>query len=220
MEALENAKRGLQLLREEGMKKINFVCGEPFLYPKFLGALAEFCKRDLQIEGKGAHLRDMARVADLCQKYGIRFKLNTVVNKYNFDEDMDEHITALNPFRWKVFQVLIIEEENGSESTLRDARQFAITEEHFQLFCKTHENHKCLIPESNTVMKSSYLLMDEYMRFINKGVGAPSPSILDVGVMEALRQVYRDAENFHQRGGIYDWSTKTADCSKDPKLDF
>ncbi|KAI1928490.1 hypothetical protein LOZ65_001983 [Ophidiomyces ophidiicola] len=171
--------------------------------------------------GKGAHLQDVTRVAGLYRKYGIRFKLNTVVNKYNFDEDMDEHNTALNPLGWKMFQVLIIEEENDSKSTLRDAGRFAISEEQFQQFCKAHKNHKCLIPESNTVMKSSYLLMAEYMLFLNKGVGDPSPSILDVGVMEALRQVYWDTENFHQRCGIYDWSTKAAGCStKDPKLDF
>lgn len=33
----EEAKRGLVLLRNAGMRKLNFAGGEPFLYPKYLG---------------------------------------------------------------------------------------------------------------------------------------------------------------------------------------
>ena len=32
------------------MKKINFAGGEPFLYPKYLGALCRYCKDDLGLE--------------------------------------------------------------------------------------------------------------------------------------------------------------------------
>lgn len=34
---LEEAKHGLVLLKDAGMKKLNFAGGEPFLYPKYLG---------------------------------------------------------------------------------------------------------------------------------------------------------------------------------------
>jgi radical S-adenosyl methionine domain-containing protein 2 len=33
----EEAKRGLSLLKNAGMRKLNFAGGEPFLYPKYLG---------------------------------------------------------------------------------------------------------------------------------------------------------------------------------------
>lgn len=36
--------KGIKLLREAGVKKINFAGGEPFLFPKFLGALVQYCK--------------------------------------------------------------------------------------------------------------------------------------------------------------------------------
>ncbi|KAK5008120.1 Radical S-adenosyl methionine domain-containing protein 2, partial [Elasticomyces elasticus] len=39
VESKENAQRGLRLLKEAGMRKVNFAGGEPFLYPKFLGEL-------------------------------------------------------------------------------------------------------------------------------------------------------------------------------------
>ena len=37
------------------------------------------------------------------------FKLNTVVNKFNYQEDMIEPLKKLNPVRWKVFQCLPVE---------------------------------------------------------------------------------------------------------------
>jgi MoaA/NifB/PqqE/SkfB family radical SAM enzyme len=46
----EEAKRGLKLLKNAGMKKINFAGGEPFLYKPFLGELIKYCKEDLKIE--------------------------------------------------------------------------------------------------------------------------------------------------------------------------
>lgn len=33
----DEAKRGLVLLKNAGMRKLNFAGGEPFLYPKYLG---------------------------------------------------------------------------------------------------------------------------------------------------------------------------------------
>jgi radical S-adenosyl methionine domain-containing protein 2 len=49
----------------------------------------------------------------LCDQYGIKFKLNSVINAYNWKEDMNGLVNELNPFRWKVFQVLVIEGENS-----------------------------------------------------------------------------------------------------------
>ncbi|CAJ2511961.1 Uu.00g075860.m01.CDS01 [Anthostomella pinea] len=43
-------KRGLRLLKEAGMLKINFAGGEPFLYPDKLAMLCRFYKEDLGLE--------------------------------------------------------------------------------------------------------------------------------------------------------------------------
>ncbi|KAL8863927.1 MAG: hypothetical protein Q9198_010227, partial [Flavoplaca austrocitrina] len=50
MEQPDQAKKGLRLLKEAGMRKINFAGGEPFLYGKFLGEMIDFCKQDLRLE--------------------------------------------------------------------------------------------------------------------------------------------------------------------------
>ena len=145
-------------------------------------------------------------------------KIDTVVNRYNLHEDMNAAIEEIQPFRWKYFQVLIVPEENGSEHTLRDARRFLISDDEWRLFCDKHKRQGCFVPESNHAMASSYLLLDEHLRFLNKGVGKPTESILDTGVAEALKDVYWDEDGFETRGGIYEWSK--SNYSPKPDLDW
>jgi hypothetical protein len=53
----------------------------------------------------------------------------------------------------------------------------------------------------------SYLILDEYLRFLDCSTGAkiPSPSILDVGVDEALKAAGFDKIAYERRGGRYQW---------------
>ncbi|KAI9162985.1 Radical S-adenosyl methionine domain-containing protein [Paramyrothecium foliicola] len=246
------AKRGLRLLKDAGMRKLNIAGGEPFLYPHLLTQLLQYCKDDLRVEsisivsngskiretwmrnncqwldilavscdsfnqetnkriGRGSDGGNVARlfqIAEWCRKYGIKFKLNTVVNAHNWNEDMVSNIEKLAPFRWKVFQCLLVAGENEDESRLRDARNFLVTDYQWQVFCDKHKHLSCYVPEDNTSMASSYLLLDEYMCFLDKGEGkmTKSESILKVGVKEAMKQVVWDRKAFVERGGIYDWS--------------
>jgi radical S-adenosyl methionine domain-containing protein 2 len=73
-----------------------------------------------------------------------------------------------------------------------------------------HKHLKCFTPESNKLMSSSYLILDEYLCFLDKGDGleGKSDSVLKIGVAKALQQVKWDEESFYARGGIYDWSAK------------
>jgi uncharacterized Fe-S cluster-containing radical SAM superfamily protein len=127
----DQMKRGLQLLKKAGMRKINFAGGEPFLYPESLGWLCRYCKEGLGLEsvsiitngtkvtktlldkygtfvdvlgvscdsfdektnviigrGTGKNVEQLFRIRDWCKGLGIKFKLNTVVCKLNWQEDM------------------------------------------------------------------------------------------------------------------------------------
>jgi radical S-adenosyl methionine domain-containing protein 2 len=257
MEDSERAKKGLQLLKNAGMRKINFAGGEPFLYAKFLGEMVDFCKQNLRLEsvsiitngslvresffkehsqnldilavscdsfdeatnikigrGSGDQVRQLYQIASWCKKYNVKFKVNTVVCNLNHMEDMNEHISALQPFRWKCFQVLVLPGENDTTNTLRDARKFIVKDEEFENFCQRHRGQKSLVPESNRLMRQSYLLLDEYMRFIDKDGNKTSDSILQVGVQKALEAIRWDEEAFLERGGIYDWTQEKTACSK------
>ncbi|KAM9777364.1 S-adenosylmethionine-dependent nucleotide dehydratase RSAD2 [Neosynchiropus ocellatus] len=260
---LEEAKRGLQLLKDAGMEKINFSGGEPFLHNKgdYLGDLVQFCKQELQLpsvsivsngslvrekwfqkygefldilaiscdsfdedtnqligraQGRKSHLDSLYKIRNWCQQYKVAFKINSVINTFNVDEDMSANIAQLNPVRWKVFQCLLIDGENAGEAALREAESFVISDQQFQEFLDRHQSVACLVPESNEKMRNSYLILDEYMRFLDcrEGRKDPSKSILDVGVKEAINFSGFDEKMFLKRGGKYVWS------KADMKLDW
>ena len=112
--------------------------------------------------------------------------------------------------RWKVFQCLLIDGENAGEDALRDAQSLTIPDKSFQEFLERHADIDVLVPESNSAMKNSYLILDENMCFLNCTGGAkrPSPSIRKVSVSTALAEAGFDEEEFVKRGGIYDWELK------------
>jgi radical S-adenosyl methionine domain-containing protein 2 len=47
---IDEAKRGLRLLADAGMVKLNISGGEPFLKPEFIGEIFRFCKEELCLE--------------------------------------------------------------------------------------------------------------------------------------------------------------------------
>ena len=261
IQPIEDAMKGIKLLKDAGMRKINFAGGEPFMYQKFLGRAIDYCKEIgvesvsivsngskvtesfLQRHGKnidilaiscdsfdeeankkigrgtGRNVEQLYRVKSWCDEYGIKFKLNTVVCKLNWEEDMNKHISALAPSRWKCFQVLIVQGENDSDQRLRDGTKFTISSEQFDHFIKKHRHQKSLVPEPNHLMAKSYLILDEYMRFLDRTGRQPSKSILEVGVQPALASVFWDIESFHERGGLYDWQAgqATSSCAGEQK---
>lgn len=162
---------------------------------------------------KNQHVSRVLQVRDMCSKHGILFKMNTVVCSLNHNEDMNEYVTSLDPYRWKAFQCLILEGENaGGINDINDARELQVSSDQFDDFIQRHEGQRALIPEPNTVMQNSYLLLDEELRFLDcsKNGKVPSQSILEVGVERALSQAGFDDEMFEKRGGIFEW-TRTRD---------
>ena len=159
-------------------------------------------------DANNQHAARVLQVRDMCAQHGILFKMNTVVCSLNWEEDMSEQVERLDPYRWKVFQVLILEGENsGRGGDLRDATGLRVSRGQFEAFCDRHSGSEALIPESNDVMRNSYLLLDEELRFLDCSGGGkvPSESILKVGVAGALAQAGFDHAMFEQRGGIYNW---------------
>lgn len=159
-------------------------------------------------QGGRSHVQQLQKIRTWCANYDVLFKINTVVNTYNYDEDMREQIQALNPIRWKVFQCLLLEGENVGADALRDAERFYINDQLFETFLATHKDITTLVPESNAKMQNSYLILDEYMRFLDcrSGSKIPSKSLLDVGVADALKFSGFDDAMFKKRGGFYKWS--------------
>ncbi|KAK5636732.1 hypothetical protein RRF57_012444 [Xylaria bambusicola] len=165
--------------------------------------------------GTGNNVKQLFKIRDWCRELGIKFKLNTVICVYNWQEDMADMVQQLDPFRWKVFQVLYVEGENDSpddqvslSKRKRNAKKLLISDGQFKIFCDKHRHLASFVPEPNSVMASSYILLDEYLCFLDKGAGPEkqSRSILEVGVQKALSEVHWDQSAFNKRGGVYDWT--------------
>lgn len=149
---------------------------------------------------------DIFNIAEICRELNIKFKINTVVSSMNAEEIMVDSITKLNPFRWKVFQCLSIENENNG--IIRDCKSSLVTPEQYKKFCQQNW-HKNIIVEDNETMIDSYFIVDENFKFLfnQNGNKVATDSILEVGAANAFNQMkFRfNAKNFRQRKAVYQW---------------
>ncbi|MCH8823439.1 MAG: radical SAM protein [Planctomycetes bacterium] len=159
--------------------------------------------------GRGNHIAQSLEHFQSLHDLGIRVKLNTVVTSLNWQEDMSDFVRRVRPERWKIFQVLPIEGQNSGK-----VESLLITSKQFQTFVNRHrsliDNGIKVVAETNEDMTESYAMIDPLGRFFSNVGGRHkySPrSILEVGVVEAFKQIAFDQAKFEARGGDYDWGT-------------
>ncbi len=126
----------------------------------------------------------------------IVLKLNTVVNKLNFQEDLTEVVERLKPNKWKVLKVLPIV-----------SNDLAVTDQEFQLFVERHQHlGAAMTVENNVAMTESYLMIDPLGRFFQNRSDIQagdsysySQPILQCGAAEAFREISFDVVKFASR---------------------
>ena len=150
------------------------------------------------------HLGFSLALGESAKARGLRLKVNTVVNRYNLDEDFRSFIRAMGPERWKVFQALSVEGQND-----RHFGEFAVSRAEFDLYVERNRSVEqdgiTVVPENNEMMTGSYLMIDPLGRFFDdtQGKHTYSRPILEVGVPQALEEIMIYPERFAQRGGLY-----------------
>lgn len=147
-------------------------------------------------------------LVDRVKQYGYGLKVNTVIHSKNFNEEMSSFIRHAKPKRWKLFQVLPIKGQNDL-----NIERFRISGEQFQSFIDRHTALKditSIVPENNSEMTGSYVMVDPAGRFYDNTIGqhAYSRPILEIGARLAIQQMQYDFGKFVSRGGIYNWMTK------------
>jgi len=219
---------------ECGFESVSIISNARFIkedwmreYGQYLDMLGVSCDSALETtnkdigRGKGDHTEHVKRAALLCHKYKIMFKLNTVVNSFNLEEDMSELVNEIKPMRWKIFQVLGVEGENNGVGAKRDVGEFLISKEHFDAYVARHRHtvhnaEQIMKVEDNGTMRSSYVLVDEKGRFLDcsEGRKAPTRPILEVGVEAAWKELTSssgggfDVQAFERRDGRFDWTNR------------
>ena len=153
--------------------------------------------------GHGRHIAHAREVCRLAREAGMKLKLNTVVTKLNFQEDMRPLVRDLDPLRWKVFQMLLVAGQNDAGVTL------ATTSEEFETFRKTNAD-LVLGSGQKPVFEAGEDMVDSYLML------AP-----DGGIIANSRHHYRfiplkevearglsgivSERAYVDRGGVYDW---------------
>lgn len=136
---------------------------------------------------------------------GIRFKVNTVVNRLNLSEDLGELVASLMPFRWKLFQVKEVIGQND-----KTFAELAISVTEFADFVVRNRvllpPSVAVIPETAEDMTASYAMIAPNGCFFDssRGYHHYSQPILQAGIVEAFQEVAFNAEKFGKRGGLYE----------------
>jgi radical S-adenosyl methionine domain-containing protein 2 len=142
---------------------------------------------------------------NVIKEAGIRFKANTVVHRWNLQENLAPFISATQPERWKLFQVLPVKGQNDAT-----VDSLLISDAEFETFLARHNAllpNQVIIPESNHAMTGSYLMVDPAGRFFDNVNGRHTYSrpILEVGLEKALHEINFDQRKFYEREGLYNW---------------
>ena len=153
-----------------------------------------------------AHYEELASA---CHKYGVNLKINTVVSKFNKDENLALFINKLNPIRWKIFQALRVEGENDA-----NFGQCEVSDAEYAEYCNRQiasaANKSIVVVETNDLMRGSYLMINPEGCFFDntKGGYTTSQKIAEVGFEKALSQINYSAEKFVKRNGEYEVGNK------------
>ena len=146
--------------------------------------------RILDIDALASMLADARRLYPQ-----MTFKMNTVVNKHNCDEDFAVLLDTLKPDKWKVLRMLPV--------TTHD---LAVTDQQYSHFVSHHQDYAdIMFAEDNNDMRASYLMVDPDGRFFQNDTITPgtdynySRPILQQGVRKALADIHFDDAKFTAR---------------------
>lgn len=91
-------------------------------------------------------------LAAIIKESNMKLKINTVVNKENFNENLYDDLNSINVDRWKVLKMKPFKTDTFDNSFL------AITNEEFNLFLDKNKSMKNMVVEES--MSNSYIIID------------------------------------------------------------
>jgi radical S-adenosyl methionine domain-containing protein 2 len=154
--------------------------------------------------GNGNHVRKAINVCRAIREIGIKLKVNTVVTKLNFKEDLRPLILELHPLRWKVFQMLGILGQNQ-----RHYAELATTREEFEIFKDLNreivlDSGNGPVFEAEEDMVDSYLMLAPDGRVIQNTLRTYVYHNLESAIASRFEGIV-DRRAFVTRGGNYEW---------------
>ncbi len=147
-----------------------------------------------------SHVKVIREKAKWIHDYNIPLKINTTITPLNWKENMQELIRELKPIRWKVFQVHKIFGINDGFF-----KEFGeLTTEQYYNFINRHQE---LNPqyETSNMIRDYYCMITPDGRFYQDTNNHHnySDSVLEIGVLNAFKQVAFSEDKFNQRNACY-----------------
>lgn len=161
-------------------------------------------KEALLGRGGGRHVEDIIKAVRNIREYAnhIKIKLNTVITKLTWNDDMTMLLEEIKPDRWKVFELKIVEEANNSQEILDLVpEQWMVAS-----FIKRHKKYNPVL-ETSDDMTMSYLMIFPDGNFY---IDIPGEGYrLIGGIREACSNplIWLVRKKLRKRGGIYKWSS-------------
>ena len=132
----------------------------------------------------------LEQLCKICKELGVRLMVQTAVDGVNCRADMNLPIQRIKPFGWICYPA---EVRDGVETTTAragiTAEKLPVTDERFGRFCARHENNACF--EMHRNRPEGEVVLDEDLCFQTRNPKKSIPSILDVGVAEAIADLPR-----------------------------
>lgn len=160
--------------------------------------------------GFGNHVEHTLRIARWAYDMGINLKINSVVTKLNYRENMSSLIKRIAPVRFKAFQMLKIKGENDLS-----LKGLEISSKEFGIFVKNHiglsNDGIDFIPETNDDMMGSYIMILPDGRFFNNSNHVHTygdHTVFEIGAEKAFKSIKWNVRKFLDRGGLYKWDIK------------
>jgi len=157
--------------------------------------------------GFGNHVAHIEKVAEWSHSSGIKIKINIVVNKKNYKENMSNFLISLSPSRVKVFQCLKMTGENDA-----DLSELSITEIEFKEYVSRHVHLKNkgidIVFEESQHMVDSYLMILPDGKLLSNHNGryqATEGNLFNNKPEVLLEEIQWNSEAFVSRGGEYQW---------------
>ncbi len=85
--------------------------------------------------GCGKHVQNICKTSKMIKDKEIKLKINTIVTKLNYKEDMKPFIATLNPDRWMNYQVHFNKEQNSDNIKI-----LSLNKEEFKHYMTLNEN--------------------------------------------------------------------------------
>jgi len=184
-------------------------------YGKFIKAIGISCDSSNEItqqdlgRGNGNHVKMVLEKFELIKKFNqagnyILPKLNTVVNKLNYKENMIDFVVKTGAKRWKIFQLLTIEGEN-----VKHSKDLIINKEQFYEFYEINKSIEKygveLVAENVDELTDTYIMIDPEGRFFSNNGNKYlfSEPIFEIGVEEALKQINFNPKNINNLNRMF-----------------